>query len=193
MSGSPDLAPPSESTQNKAPDSESASGSPAEEFLFGPLSRPAGRIAEARQERSGLFDLVLLEPLDPLPGQPVRLRFRCGVNTAIQRLLVFWSSDGSTPAWDDALEPQGTTQVALASALDPAWDTLNWGYSQDRQLDLPAQTEVTLLRYAALGVDAAGGLIACPWPDRDRHGTPHVAAVVVDRLEPPTWLAQAVI
>ena len=125
MSGSQDSAPPPESNPITAPDSESASGSPAEEFLFGPLSRPAGRIAEARQERSGLFDLALLEPLDPLPGQPVRLRFRCGVDTAIQRLLVFWSADGSTPAWNDDLAAHGTTQVAEASALDPAWDTLN--------------------------------------------------------------------
>ncbi len=172
---------------------ESAPGEPAEEFLFGALSRPAGRIAEARQERSGFFDLALLEPLDPLPGQPARLRFRCGVDTAIQRLLVFWSADGSTPAWNDDLAPQGTTQAAAATALDPAWNTLDWGYSQDWQLDLPAQAEGTLLRYAAIGVDAAGALIPCPWPDRDRHGTPHVAAVVVDRLEPPAWLAEAVI
>jgi len=172
---------------------ESAPGEPAEEFLFGALSRPAGRIAEARQERSGFFDLALLEPLDPLPGQPARLRFRCGVDTAIQRLLVFWSADGSTPAWNDDLAPRGSTQAAAATALDPVWNTLDWGYSQDWQLDLPAQAEGTLLRYAAIGVDAAGALIPCPWPDRDRHGTPHVAAVVVDRLEPPVWLAQAVI
>ena len=193
MSGSRDSAPPPESNPITAPDSELASGSPAEEFLFGPLSKPAGRSAAARQERSGFFDLALLEPLDPLPGQPVRLRFRCGVDTAIQWLLVFWSADGTTPAWDDALEPLGTTQLGAASALDPAWDTLSWGYSQDWQLDLPAQAEGTLLRYAAIGIDAAGALIPCPWPDRDRHGTPHVAAVVVDRLEPPAWLAQAVI
>jgi glycosidase len=193
MSGSRDSAPPPESNPITAPDSESAPGSSAEEFLFGPLSRPSGRIAEARQEGSGFFDLALLEPLDPQPGQLVRLRFRCGVDTAIQRLLVFWSSDGSTPAWDEALEPQGSTLVAEASALDPAWDTLSWGYSQDWQLDLPAQTEGMLLRYVAIGIDAAGALIPCPWPDRDRHGTPHVAAVVVDRLEPPVWLAQAVI
>ncbi len=193
MSGSRDSAPPPESNPITAPDSELASGSPAEEFLFGPLSRPAGRSAAARQERSGFFDLALLEPLDPLPGQPVRLRFRCGVDTAIQRLLVFWSADGTTPAWDDALEPLGTTQLGAASALDPAWDTLSWGYSQDWQLDLPAQAEGTLLRYAAIGIDAAGALIPCPWPDRDRHGTPHVAAVVVDRLDPPAWLAQAII
>jgi len=169
------------------------SGSASEEFLFGPLSRPEGRLAEARQERSGFFDLALLEPLDPLPGQRVRLRFRCGVDTAIQRLLVFWSADGSPPAWDDALAALGTTQVAEATALDPAWDTLGWGYSQDWQLDLPAQAEGTLLRYAAVGVEASGALLPCPWPDRDRHGTPHVAAVVVDRLEPPAWLAEAVI
>jgi len=193
MSGSQDSAPQPESTPITAPDYESASGSPAEEFLFGPLSRPSGRIAEVRQEGSGFFDLALLEPLDPQPGQPVRLRFRCGVDTAIQRLLVFWSADGSTPAWNDALAAHGTTQVAEASALDPAWDTLNWGYSQDWQLDLPAQAEGTLLRYAAIGIDASASLIPCPWPDRDRHGTPHIAAVVVDRLEPPAWLAQAVI
>jgi glycosidase len=193
MIGSQDSAPQPESTPITAPDYESASGSPAEEFLFGPLSRPSGRIAEVRQEGSGFFDLALLEPLDPQPGQPVRLRFRCGVDTAIQRLLVFWSADGSTPAWNDALAAHGTTQVAEASALDPAWDTLNWGYSQDWQLDLPAQAEGTLLRYAAIGIDASASLIPCPWPDRDRHGTPHIAAVVVDRLEPPAWLAQAVI
>lgn len=139
MSGSRDSAPPPESNPITAPDSESAPGSSAEEFLFGPLSRPSGRIAEARQEGSGFFDLALLEPLDPQPGQLVRLRFRCGVDTAIQRLLVFWSSDGSTPAWDEALEPQGSTLVAEASALDPAWDTLSWGYSQDWQLDLPVR------------------------------------------------------
>ena len=106
---------------------------------------------------------------------------------------VFWSSDGSKPAWYNALEPQGTTQAAEASALVPARDTLSWGYSQDWQLDLPAQAEGPLLRYAAIGVDASGALITCPWPDRDRHGTPHVAAVGIERLEPPAWLAQAVI
>ena len=135
MSGSLDSAPQPESTPITAPDSESASWSPADEFLFGPLSRPEGRIAEARQERSGFYDLALLEPLDPLPGQPVRLRFRCGVDTALQRLQVYWSSDGSTPAWDDALEAQGNTQTAEASALEPAWDTLSWGYSQDWQVE----------------------------------------------------------
>lgn len=174
-------------------DSASDAGSPAEEFLFGPLSRQEGRIAEARQERSGFFDLSLLEPLDPLPDEGIKLNFRCGVDTAIQRLLVFWSDDGSTPAWDDALEAQGSTQVAEATALDPVWDTLGWGYSQDWRAELPALPEGSLLRYAAIGIDATGVHLPCPWPDRDRHGTPHVAAVGVDRLEPPAWLRQAVI
>lgn len=169
------------------------SGTSSEEFLFGPLSRPEGRIAEARRERSGFFDLALLEPLDPRPGEDVRLRFRCGVDAGLQRVLVFWTGDGTTPAWDGALQAEGTSRMAEATPLEPAWDTLCWGYSQDWEARLPAQAEGTLLRYAAVGVDASDAILPCPWPDRDRHGTPHLAAVAVDRLEPPPWLRQAVI
>jgi glycosidase len=167
--------------------------SPSEEFLFGRLSTPAGRVEEARQERKGFFDLSVLEPLDPRPGEPIRLRFRCGVDVSLERLRVFWTRDGTTPAWKERLEEQNSTNSADAQPLAPVWDTLSWGYVQDWEAELPAQPEGTLLRYAAVGLDPSGTTIPCPWPDRDRHGTPHLAAVAVDRLEPPEWLRRAVI
>lgn len=170
-----------------------AKDTPSGEFLFGRLSRPEGRVDEAQRERSGFFDLASLAPLDPRPREPVRLQFRCGVDMGLRRLRVFWTSDGTPPAWDERLEARGTTRAVEASPLAPVWDTLGWGYVQDWRAELPAQAEGTLLRYAAVGLDASGSTVACPSPDRDRHGSPHVAAVAIDRLEPPEWLCRAVI
>src|SRR6516164_465263 len=107
-----------------------AEGSPSEEFLFGRLSRPEGRLEEAWQERTGFFDLAALEPLDPRPGEPIRLRFRCGVDISLERLRIFWTSDGTTPAWDERLEAQGATRSAEAQPAAPVWDTLTWGFVQ---------------------------------------------------------------
>jgi glycosidase len=166
---------------------------PREEFLFGRLSTPAGRTEEARQERCGFFDLSLLEPLDPLPGEPIRLRFRSGVDVGLRWLRVFWTCDGTTPAWDERLQERDTTRAAEARPLAPVWDTLAWRYVQDWEAELSAQAEGTLLRYAAIGVEPSGRTIPCPSPDRHRHGSPQIAAVTVDRLEPPEWLRRAVI
>jgi glycosidase len=169
------------------------SAAPAEDFLFGRLSTPEGRTEEARQERRGFFDLSLLEPLDPRPGEPVRLRYRCGVDVSLRRLRVFWTCDGTPPAWDERLQERDTTRPADARPLAPVWDTLSWGHVQDWEAELPAQPEGTLLRYAAVGLGPDGRTVPCPWPGRDRHGSPAIAAVVVDRLEPPEWLRRAVI
>src|SRR4051794_39735150 len=100
-----------------------------EEFLFGRLSSPAGRIEEAREEALGLYDLATLEPLDPPPGEPIRLRFRCGIDVSLSHLFVFWTADGSRPAWSDEA-PLGTTRRAEAAVVETAWETIDWGSVQ---------------------------------------------------------------
>ncbi len=167
--------------------------SPAGEFLFGRLSTFSGRVDEARRERQGLFDLAELEPLDPRPGEKIRLRFRCGVDMSLKSLRVFWTNDRSRPAWSERLEPLHSARVVEAQPLAPEWDTLSWGYFQDWEAELPAQPEGVLLRYTAMGLDAAGKAVPCPGPDRDRHGSPAFAAVAVDSLEPPSWLREAIL
>ncbi len=168
-------------------------GSPAEEFLFGRLSRTEGRVSEARRERSGFFDLARLRPLDPLPGSPISLGFRSGQGAPLRRLRVFWTTDGSTPCWDDDLAPLASTRFVDATPSIPVWDTLEWGYLVDWRANIPGLDEGTLLRSVALGTDASGKTIPCPWPDLGRHGSPEIAAVVVDRLTPPDWFRRAVI
>ncbi len=171
----------------------SSSSSPAEEFLFGRLSTAAGRVEEARSAQAGLFDLSLLEPLDPQPDEPIRLRFRCGVDVSLNRLRVYWTCDGTPPTWNERLEEQNATHRVDARPLAPEWDTLSWGFFQGWEAHLPPQTDGTLLRYAAVGVDVAGKTIACPWPAKVLPRTTPIAAVGVDRLEPPDWFRRAVI
>lgn len=164
-----------------------------EEFLLGRLSTSAGRTEEARHERKGLFDVATLEPLDPKPGEPIRLRFRCGVDVSLRRLQVFWTIDGTPPAWNERLEPRNSTHTAAASPLPPVWDTLAWGYIQDWAVDLPAMADGALLQYAAIGIAPDGKSLPCPSPIRKRHASPEIAAVSIDRLQPPEWLSTAVI
>ncbi len=173
---------------------------PEEEFLFGRLSTPAGRVDEAREEAQGLYDLASFEPLDPKPGEMIRLRFRCGADVGLKHLWVFWTVDGSVPGWTDADEPTGATLRAEARVAETAWDTLVWGHVETWEAELPPQTDGALLQYAALGRDTAGRRLPCPLapvqgaaPLRMRHGSPQVTAVGVDRLHSPDWFRESVI
>jgi glycosidase len=172
----------------------------SEEFLFGRLSTPGGRAEEAREEALGLYDLACLEPLDPQPGEPVRLRFRCGADLGLTRLWVFWTPDGSPPTCTEADDPLSTTHRTAARVVETGWDTLVWGHVETWEAELPPQEEGTLLQYLAVGRDAAGRRVTCPQapvggkaPLRMRHGSPQVAAVGVDRLRPAEWLREAVL
>ena len=158
---------------------------PAAEFLFGRLSTTAGRVDAARKERQGFFDVAILEALDPQPGEPIRLRFRCGADVSLTGVRIFWTTDGAQPEWEQQATTAGSTQATDARSTDLTWDTLTWGYVQEWEAELPAQPEGVLLQYVAVGYDTAGRCLPCPSPGRDRHGSPHIAAVSVDRLESP--------
>lgn len=169
-----------------------------EEFLFGRLSTPAGRADEAREEALGLYDLATLEPLDPAPGEPIALRFRCGTDVFLDRLSVFWTDDGSAPAFaDDA--PLGSTRRAEAAVVATDWDTLAWGNVQTWRAELPPLADGSLLQYLAVGRDGAGRAVPCPSGPgparslRQRFGSPQPCAVGVDRLRPAAWLREAVL
>src|SRR6185369_16445733 len=178
---------------------------PLGEFLFGPLSSRKGRLAGALTENLGFFPLSLQEPLDPLPGEPVRVACRCGCNVGLEELLVFWRGDGGDPQWDGERRPLAGTGCVVARRGETFWDLPNWGYGQEWVAELPPQEDGALLQYVILGSDASGHVWSCPgshpfpapgMPGRARHpgdGTPHLFAVGVDRLEPADWLRSAVI
>ncbi len=140
---------------------------PSEEFLFGRLSTPAGRLDEARQERQGFFDLAVLEPLDPHPGEPIRLRFRCGVDVGLQGVRVFWTADGTRPAWNERLEPQHATQTvdgaAAGTGLGHAVLGLCLGLGGG--VACAARGDAAAIRRRR-GRSAPAAAVPCPWPDR---------------------------
>ncbi len=175
------------------------------EFLFGPLTSLKGRLAAVRTESLGFFPLSLQEPLDPRPGEPVRVTCRTGNDVELEAVLVFWRGDGGDPEWNEERRPLAGTGCVAARRGEAFWDLPNWGYGEEWMAELPPQEEGTLLQYVILGIDASGHVLSCPgshpfpapgMPERSRRpgdDTPHLFAVSVDRLEPPGWLRSAVI
>jgi len=162
------------------------------EFLFGRLSTTEGRLAEVQSHTRGFFDLSDLQPLDPRPGEPLVLRFRSGTDVGLESIEVHYTLDGTFPLWD-AQGPRKGTLVAKAQKASLLFDGVDWGYAQDWEVVLAPAPEGTLLSYTAIGFDASGNQVPCPFPGRDRHGSPRIGVVGVDQLTPPDWFRQAVI
>ena len=179
-------------------------GESTEEFLFGALSRAEGRADQVRRTALGFYDLSQSRPVDPLPGAPIEIRFRCGADLNVVRVIVYWTADGSPPDFDPDGAPTGTTRTVDARPLEAEWDTLAWGYFRDWLAIIPPADEGVLLQYSAVGLCASGRRLPCPsttteetetsgTPVRERPGSPQCYAVGVDRFVPPDWFRHSVI
>ena len=180
------------------------------EFLFGRLSTREGRLSAAQRQNLGFYPLSLEEPLDPKPGEPIRIRVRVGADLSLARIAIFYAVDGGAPDLDKA---EARTQRAELQRTETLWHTALWTYVETWQAELPPQPEGTLLQYSLLGWDVGGRRWPCPSHDpaaiarlpglverdlkpfemRERNGSPQRYAVGVDRLAPPAWFREAVI
>lgn len=186
------------------------SKSPEAEFLFGPLSTRGGRLAATQRQSLGFYPASLHEPLDPQPGEAIRIRVRVGADLRLERIRLFYTADGSAPILGKA--EAGPNRAIDLQRLDVLWETSLWAYVEIWQGELPPQEEGTLLQYGLLGWDVAGRCWPCPSHDpaaigrlpgvvdgdlkplqrRERYGSPQRYAVGVDRLMPPAWFREAV-
>ena len=180
------------------------------EFLFGRLSTREGRLSAAQRQNLGFYPLSLEEPLDPKPGEPIRIRVRVGADLSLAHIAIFYAVDGGAPDLDKV---EARTQRAELQRTETLWDTTLWACVETWQAELPPQPEGTLLQYSLLGWDVGGRRWPCPSHDlaaiarlpglverdlkplqmRERNGSPQRYAVGVDRLAPPAWFREAVI
>lgn len=206
-----DSSGPARGEERLAPGSGGRASEPARtEFLFGRLSTWEGRLAAAQRQNLGFYPLSLEEPLDPKPGDPIRIRVRVGVDLSLVRIALFYTVDGGAPDIDNAAD---RTQRAELQRTETLWDTSLWAYVETWEAELPPQPEGTLLQYCLLGWDFSGRRWPCPSHDpaaiarfpglverdlkplrmRERNGSPQRYAIGVDRLAPPAWFREAVI
>ena len=174
-----------------------------QDFTFGPLTQIEQRLTRLRQQRSGVQHRHQTLPLDPLPGQAVVVQALTGPHFPVDRVTLYYTTDGSEPQGG-----RGEAQVGVALAMEPAeveWDLIDWGYLTLWRATLPPQPEGTKVIYK-IGAwhSRGGGPRARPAPEGGGLGGPTGEvfadngapssltatrfALAYDTLTPPDWI-----
>lgn len=179
-----------------------------EEIIFGTHATEELRLLHRAATHMGLQHRYDLDPHDPLPGQPVTLAVEVGPDLPLDRIVCYYSTDGSPPA-------SHARQIVFQRGR-AMWDTLQWGYRTRWEATLPPQPEGTLVRYRIGGRSEGSPEIFADWPDAKSVGDEAVKASFrheplpfsakagdpsrgmnftyrVDRLRPPEWARSAVV
>ncbi len=164
------------------------------DFFFSSYVPPQERRRQAAL-RDGLAHGSQIEPRDPAPDEPVTLLFSSQTHLPIDRLAVYYTTDGSIPAGERGVAHSGAVVFAEPGETQPD-EVLGLSLRRWRAV-LPGQPEGTLVRYTA---DAWSlGRPDAHWrADRvEPVGPPledgRLFAYSVDWFRPPSWLRDAVI
>ncbi len=153
------------------------------DFIFGTMATDELRLAAIQHEGRGVHHGSRIVPADPEPGQPVELMVSIGTAVSADKVIAFYTRDGSDPARTSA-------SIAL-TAGDVVWDTLLCGYRQEWRAVLPRQPDGTHVRYRIVAGGRNGTEV---WADADpATGVPAIFGYHVDRERVPDWLRDAVI
>jgi cyclomaltodextrinase len=171
-------------------------GEVSADFVFGTLATDDLRLAQLRAAARGVRHANDIEPLDPLAGEPVRIRVTVGSDVNPDRVTCYWTSDGREPSGSRG---HATVGRALELVRDGVvWDTLGWAYLETWSGIVPAQPEGTMVRYRIQAWSDDGRVEA--WADQAESGGRGQGPVVggrfafhVDDDHVPAWLRDAVI
>jgi hypothetical protein len=166
-----------------------------DDFVFGGIEADEGRLlATERAARSGIRHFHQIEPLDPLPGQPVTITVQTGPDVLIDRLTAYVTTDGSAPAG-----AHGQASNGFAVDLQPAgvqWDNLIWDYVTIWRGVLPPQPLGALVQYRIEGWRS--GLAAASYWSREMNLDRTVERTAlygywVDTHGAPAWAHEAIV
>ncbi len=179
----------------------------ADDFFFSRYITPLERRWSAALD-DGLAHCSRIVPADPEPDEPVTLLFACDAGLPIERVAVYYTTNGEEPMGERGVARNG--EVTLAELVGIERDTETSLQICRWRAVLPAQPAGTLVRYRADGWSASehpcASCASYPSHASRTHwsadeGDPvsppdpagRVFAYSVDRHHPPEWLADAVI
>lgn len=116
------------------------------DFIFGTMATDSRRLGYVRAELAGMSHRYRMEPAAPRAGEPVRLFVTLGPRLTVDRVSVYYTTDGSEPAGQRGIPAPGSA-VATGQRLASQWDTLLWGYAEEWVIDMPPQPAGTVVRY----------------------------------------------
>ena len=162
-----------------------------QDFVFGALESDANTLAAERQRWSGIRHHHAIEPLDPLPGQPVTLTVTVGRDVLAERVTAYVTTDGSQPAGAQGVAANGFA-VDL-QRVETRFQFIYWDYAEVWQGQIPGQPEGTHVRYVIEGWLDGASL----WSNELRIDGVNEAKTTygytVDRFQTPAWAHEAVV
>lgn len=156
----------------------------AEDFVFGPAELTDEVVARKKAQLSGVWHGHDLTPLDPRPGDAVRVGITVGPQASGREAWCYFTTDGSAPRGRGGVAENGTAVRFRSVSVD--WEDLVWGYVERLEACIPGQPEGTEVRYIIEcdGVFADGG-------EGSATRTPYYG-YVVDSWRTPDWIRDAV-
>ena len=140
---------------------------------------------------SGIRHSYDIDPLDPLPGQPVTITVTAGRDVLVDHVTAYVTTDGSEPAGS-----RGQVNNGFAVELhrvDTVFKMLYWDFAEIWQGHLPGQTEGVHVRYQ---IEGWQGTVS-HWSNELRiDGTSEPSTLygyIVDRFQTPAWAHEAIV
>jgi cyclomaltodextrinase len=164
------------------------------DFFFSPYVTAQERRRQAAL-RAGLAHGSQMEPRDPAPDEPVEVFFMAQAGLPIDRLAVYYTSDGSLPAGERGVATCGA--VVFAEPGELVEDAALGAPIRRWRARLPGQPEGALVRYCADAWSLENPHLCWRADEVEPVGPPledgRCFAYSVDRFQPPDWLQDAVI
>jgi cyclomaltodextrinase / maltogenic alpha-amylase / neopullulanase len=143
----------------------------------------------------GIAHGAVITPRDPQPDVPVTLQFTTAAVLPIERVAIYYTTDGSEPQGERGIATNGTALLVENGELSR--DDLSEQPVYHWHATLPGQPDGTLVRYRADAWSLTNPTLHRYADDRDPIGAPPVHgrrfAYSVDRWQPPEWVRDAVI
>lgn len=165
-----------------------------QDFVFGTLEADDRTLAAERNRWSAIRHQYAIEPLDPLPYQPVTITVTVGREVVIDRLTAYVTTDGSEPTGSRGEATKGFA-VGL-SRVQTLWQALYWDYAEVWQGQIPGQPDGTHVRYCIEGWHSQDASIAERSREMNIDRTqelPTLYGYTVDQFQTPAWAHEAVV
>ncbi|MEA3337166.1 MAG: alpha-amylase family glycosyl hydrolase [Chloroflexota bacterium] len=165
-----------------------------EDFVFGRLEADDNTLEAIRRRWCGIRHQHDIDPLDPMPGQPVTISVSAGRDVLVDRVTAYVTTDGSDPAGS-----QGDAIHGLAIPLhrvETQWQPSFWDYSDLWRGTIPGQPEGSQVRYRIEGWHSQDPAISHWSREMNIDGTierPTLYGYSVDRFKTPAWAQEAIL
>ena len=162
-----------------------------QDFVFGALESDVNTLSAERNRWSGIRHSYDIDPLDPLPGQPVTITVTVGRDVLVDHVTAYVTTDGSEPAGSCGQVKSGFA-VEL-HRVDTVFKMLYWDFAEIWQGQIPGQPEGVHVHYRIEGRQGT----ASHWSNELRiDGTSEQSTLygyIVDRFQTPAWAHEAIV